>query len=117
MRRTHLKLFLLLIVTLLVSACSRQSIYENAIDWERSSAGLKAAQVTVGDLDIAYLRSEEPVDGDTLVLIHASAPTRITGPVWPKSSRVSSTSMPSICQAMATAVNPPWTSATVLRIR
>ena len=27
-------------------------------------------QVTVGDLDIAYLRSEEPVDGDTLVLIH-----------------------------------------------
>ena len=70
MRRTHLKLFLLLTVTLLVSACSRQSIYENAIDWERSSAGLKAAQVTVGDLDIAYLRSEEPVDGDTLVLIH-----------------------------------------------
>ena len=52
MRRTHLKLFLLLTVTLLVSACSRQSIYENAIDWERSSAGLKAAQVTVGDLDI-----------------------------------------------------------------
>ncbi|HCP21227.1 MAG TPA: alpha/beta hydrolase, partial [Marinobacter hydrocarbonoclasticus] len=70
MRRTHLKLFLLLTVTLLVSACSRQSIYENAIGWERSSAGLEAAQVTVGDLDIAYLRSEEPVDGDTLVLIH-----------------------------------------------
>src|SRR5690606_21166773 len=61
-RRTPLKLFLLLTVTLLVSACSRQSIYENAIGWERSSAGLEPAQVTVGDLDIAYLRSEEPVD-------------------------------------------------------
>ncbi|MGC8120591.1 alpha/beta fold hydrolase [Marinobacter sp. VGCF2001] len=70
MRRTPLNLFLLMTVVLAVSACSRQSLYDNAIAWERSGAGLEPAQVSIGELDIAYLRSKEPVDGETLVLIH-----------------------------------------------
>ncbi|WP_029654740.1 alpha/beta fold hydrolase [Marinobacter daepoensis] len=70
MRHTPLNIFLLLIITVLLSACSRQTIYEHAIGWERSGAGLEAAQITVGNLNIAYLRSKEPVEGDNLVLIH-----------------------------------------------
>jgi pimeloyl-ACP methyl ester carboxylesterase len=68
--RNALNLALLLVTTLLVSACSKQGIYDSAIGWERSSAGLETAEVTVGELDIAYLRSKEAVEGDTLVLIH-----------------------------------------------
>lgn len=70
MHRTNAGLVFLLVTTLLLSACSRQSIYETAIGWERSSAGLEASRVTVGDLDIAYLESTEKVDGDTIILVH-----------------------------------------------
>ena len=70
MPRNALNLTLLLVATLLISACSKQSIYDSAIGWERSSAGLETAEVTVGELDITYLRSKEAVEGDTLVLIH-----------------------------------------------
>ncbi|MCD1628834.1 alpha/beta fold hydrolase [Marinobacter shengliensis] len=70
MPRSALNLVLLLVTTLLISACSKQSIYDRAIGWERSSAGLEPAEVTVGELDITYLRSKEAVEGDTLVLIH-----------------------------------------------
>ncbi|WP_342631236.1 alpha/beta hydrolase [Marinobacter alkaliphilus] len=70
MPRNALNLALLLVTTLLVSACSKQSIYDSAIGWERSSAGLETAEVSIGELDIAYLRSKEAVEGDTLVLIH-----------------------------------------------
>jgi len=68
--RTSVNVVFILIATLLLSACSRQGIYESAIGWERSSAGLETASVKVGDLNIAYLRSQEIVDADTLVLIH-----------------------------------------------
>ncbi|MHA7854332.1 alpha/beta fold hydrolase [Marinobacter shengliensis] len=70
MPRSTLNLALLLATTLLISACSKQSIYDSAIGWERSSAGLETAEVSIGELDIAYLRSKEAVEGDTLVLIH-----------------------------------------------
>lgn len=70
MHRTSVNVVFILIATLLLSACSRQGIYESAIGWERSSAGLETASVKVGDLNIAYLRSKEIVDADTLVLIH-----------------------------------------------
>ncbi|MBE0486576.1 alpha/beta hydrolase [Marinobacter sp.] len=70
MPRNPLNIVLLLVATILVSACSKQSIYDSAIGWERSSAGLETAEVTVGELDIAYLRSKEVIEGDTLVLIH-----------------------------------------------
>lgn len=70
MPRNALNLALLLVTTLLVSACSKQSIYDSAIGWERSSAGFETAEVSIGELDIAYLRSKEAVEGDTLVLIH-----------------------------------------------
>ena len=66
----RLPVLALLLMTLLLGACSRQGIYETAISWERSAAGLEADVVTVGALEIAYLRNEEPNDGDTVVLIH-----------------------------------------------
>jgi len=68
--RTSANLVFLLLATLLLSACSRQGIYESAIGWERSSSGLEPAQLTVGNLEIAYLKSKERVEGDTVVLIH-----------------------------------------------
>ncbi|MDX1597307.1 MAG: alpha/beta hydrolase, partial [Marinobacter sp.] len=62
-------LLLFALITLL-SGCSRQAIYDTAIGWERSSAGLESDQVDVGELDIAYLRNKEAIEGDTIVLIH-----------------------------------------------
>lgn len=60
----------LLISTLFLGACSRQTIYDNAISWERSGAGLEASSVRVDDLNIAYLSNAKPVDGETVVMIH-----------------------------------------------
>ncbi len=70
MPRSALNLVLLLTTALIISACSKQSVYDSAIGWERSSAGLETAELTVGELDITYLRSKDSVEGDTLVLIH-----------------------------------------------
>ncbi|MFV8569933.1 alpha/beta fold hydrolase [Marinobacter sp. SBS5] len=63
----------LLLTVLLTSACSRQGIYDTAIDWERSGAGLEASRITVGELEIAYLRNIEANNGDTIVLVHGFA--------------------------------------------
>lgn len=68
--RSQFSVVLLLAFTLLLSACSRQSIYESAMGWERSGAGLEESSIRVGDLDIAYLSNAEPVDGETIVLVH-----------------------------------------------
>jgi len=62
--------FLLFLSILLVSGCSRHGIYETAIGLERSAAGLEADTVTVGELEIAYLRNSEINNGDTIVLVH-----------------------------------------------
>lgn len=70
MPRISVPVILVLVSTLLLSACSRHEIYETAIGWERSSAGLETGEVTIGELDVAYLHSKANVDGDTLVLIH-----------------------------------------------
>lgn len=60
----------LLMSTLLISACSRQTLYDNAIGWERSGAGLEMSRIQVDDMTIAYLSNEEPVEGETIVLVH-----------------------------------------------
>jgi len=70
MPRSALSLITILITTLLISACSRQALYDNAIAWERSGAGLEPATMMVDGMTIAYLKSKEPVDGDTIVMIH-----------------------------------------------
>ncbi|MBS8240295.1 alpha/beta fold hydrolase [Marinobacter lipolyticus] len=59
-----------LILTVTLAGCSRQDVYDTAIDWERSAAGLQADRATVAGMDIAYLRNEETVAGDTIVMIH-----------------------------------------------
>lgn len=68
--RPALPVIALLISTLLLSACSRHALYDNAISWERSSAGLEQSTVQVDDMTIAYLSNTEVVDGETIVLIH-----------------------------------------------
>lgn len=69
-RTRRFGLSLLLLAAVLVSACSRQSIYEAAIHLERSSSGLEADTVQVGELEIAYLRNSKANDGDAIVLVH-----------------------------------------------
>lgn len=69
-QRSVLSAVSVLIITLMISACSRQTLYDNAIGWERSSAGLAESSISVGEMTIAYLSNVEPVDGDTIVLIH-----------------------------------------------
>ncbi len=68
--RPRFQLLVVVLVAALVSACSRQGLYEAAIQLERSSAGLEAATTRVGDLDIAYLRNAEANPGDTIVMVH-----------------------------------------------
>jgi pimeloyl-ACP methyl ester carboxylesterase len=68
--RPNFTVITVLICTLMLSACSRQTLYDNAMDWERSGAGLEESSIRVGDLDIAYLKNIEPADGDTIVLVH-----------------------------------------------
>jgi len=70
LRRHPFAIFFLLMSLVLVSACSRQGIYETAIGLERSAAGLEADTITVGELEIAYLRNSEMNNGDTIVLVH-----------------------------------------------
>lgn len=70
MPQTFMRLTCAIIAVMALSACSKQSIYDTAIGWERSAAGLEPAQLDLGELNIAYLRNAEPVDGDTLVLVH-----------------------------------------------
>ncbi|MCM0613408.1 alpha/beta fold hydrolase [Marinobacter sediminum] len=69
-RQAPLTLFFILLTALLLSACSRQSLYETAINLERSSAGLEADSIQVGELEIAYLQNAERNNGDNIVMIH-----------------------------------------------
>ncbi len=66
----RLPVLLLLTLATLLWGCSRQDIYDTAIGWERSSAGLESDRVAVGEMDIAYLRNKESANGDSVVLIH-----------------------------------------------
>lgn len=63
----------LLCSVLLLAGCSRQALFDSAIAWERDAAGLSAHEVTVGDLNIAYLSNSEANNGKVLVMIHGFA--------------------------------------------
>ncbi|MBW4934574.1 alpha/beta fold hydrolase [Marinobacter sp. F4206] len=69
-RRRPLTLLFIALIAVVGSACSRQGIYETAIDLERSSSGLEADTIQVGELEIAYLRNSETTPGDTIVMVH-----------------------------------------------
>lgn len=70
LQKSPCTVFFLLLSILLLSACSRHDIYQKAIGFERSAAGLETARVSVGELDIAYLRNTELNSGDTIVMVH-----------------------------------------------
>jgi pimeloyl-ACP methyl ester carboxylesterase len=70
LQKSPCTVFFLLLSIVLLSACSRHDIYQKAIDFERSTAGLEAASITLGELDIAYLRNAEMNSGDTIVMVH-----------------------------------------------
>ncbi|MBZ0334941.1 lipase 3 [Marinobacter sp. JH2] len=73
LQSSPISLALLFVTVLLTTACSRQGIYENAMDWERSGAGLEVSQINVGELEITYLRNREANNGNTIVLVHGFA--------------------------------------------
>lgn len=58
---------------LLLAGCSREEFFDNAIAWERDSAGLSPHEITVGDLRIGYLSNSEANDGEVLVMVHGFA--------------------------------------------
>ncbi|MAA67120.1 MAG: alpha/beta hydrolase [Alteromonadaceae bacterium] len=66
-------LAILLIAAGLLSGCSRQEIYEAAMRYERSSAGLVPDTISVDGRTIAYLHNEDMHDGDTIVMLHGFA--------------------------------------------
>lgn len=68
--RPALPLIALLIGVVALTACSRQVLYDNAISWERSGAGLEESRIQVDDMTIAYLNNAEPVEGEIIVLVH-----------------------------------------------
>ncbi|MFT6980444.1 MAG: abhydrolase domain-containing protein 6, partial [Marinobacter psychrophilus] len=70
LQKSPCTVFFLLLSIVLLSACSRQDIYQKAIGFERSTAGLEAASITLGELDIAYLRNADMNSGDTIVMVH-----------------------------------------------
>ncbi|WP_297790561.1 alpha/beta fold hydrolase [uncultured Marinobacter sp.] len=70
MHRSSLPIVLLIFISLFLTACSRQSIYETAIEWERSRAGLTEDRIQIGELDIAYLRNQKITNGTPVVLLH-----------------------------------------------
>ncbi|HEA53023.1 hypothetical protein LCGC14_1325460 [marine sediment metagenome] len=70
MQKSSFTVMFLLLALLSISACSRHDFYETAIGLERSAAGLEADTITVGKLEIAYLRNSEMNNGDNIVLIH-----------------------------------------------
>lgn len=64
-------LILLALATLvLLSGCSRQSIYQSALAYERGSAGLEEASLEIDGLTISYLRNGPVAGADTLVMLH-----------------------------------------------
>ncbi len=69
-RPPRVTLMLLLLSTLVLTACSRGEIYEAAIGYERRSAGLELRSVKVDDFTIAYLANERITNAPTVVMIH-----------------------------------------------
>ncbi|GAA3562663.1 alpha/beta fold hydrolase [Marinobacter xestospongiae] len=66
----QLRLLLCLLLILTLNGCSRQELFDKAMAWERSSAGLTVDQIEVGELSISYLHNQEANDGPTLVMLH-----------------------------------------------
>lgn len=63
----------LLLAAGLLSGCSRQEIYQAAMSYERSSAGLVSDTISIDGRTIAYLHNEEARDADTIVMLHGFA--------------------------------------------
>ncbi|MDX1588522.1 MAG: alpha/beta fold hydrolase [Oleiphilaceae bacterium] len=63
-------LLVLLLTTLVLSACSKEGLYQMAMDREKSQAGLESREMTINGMDIAYLESERREGQDSLVLVH-----------------------------------------------
>ncbi|WP_345196604.1 alpha/beta fold hydrolase [Kistimonas scapharcae] len=54
---------------LLLTACTRQDLYQTAMSLERQRAGLAPAEVVMDDLTVAYLAGGNP-DGETILMVH-----------------------------------------------
>lgn len=74
MTRTFAKrlipLCILMLGVTLFSACSRQQLYDTAIDYERGSADLTEHTIMVDGRKIAYLSNEPHQGAQTIVMVH-----------------------------------------------
>jgi pimeloyl-ACP methyl ester carboxylesterase len=85
LQKSPCNVFFLLFSIVLLSACSRHDLYQKVIGFERSTAGLEAASITLGELNIAYLRNIERNSGDTLVMVHGFGANKDN---WTRMARV-----------------------------
>lgn len=69
-RPTYWLQALALLALIVLAGCSRQSIYETALNYERGAADLDEARLEIGELSISYLRSEPLPGAPTLVMLH-----------------------------------------------
>ena len=61
---------LILLALVLLAGCSRQSIYDTALAYERGAADLEEARLQIADLSISYLRNQPVPGAETLVMLH-----------------------------------------------
>ncbi len=61
---------LMLFVLVLLAGCSRQSIYDTALAWERGAADLEEARLEIDGLSISYLHNRPMPGAETLVMLH-----------------------------------------------
>lgn len=72
-RLPAITLFALFFVIVNLTGCSRQQVYDTAIGFERSSAGLELRTIRVHQLTIAYLTNPPLENAPTLVMLHGFA--------------------------------------------
>ncbi|MDX1633348.1 MAG: alpha/beta hydrolase [Marinobacter sp.] len=61
---------LTLLALLVLAGCSRQTIYQTALDFERGRADLEVSSLQIGELTISYLSNPPIAGADTLVMLH-----------------------------------------------
>lgn len=59
-----------LLMAVLLAACSRDDVYRWIIGFERGQAGLEYSEVVLGDLSVAYLRKSVEDPERTLLMVH-----------------------------------------------
>ncbi|MFC4259898.1 alpha/beta fold hydrolase [Marinobacter lacisalsi] len=70
MNKVHLGWPVVLLIIVLLAACSRHDVYHWIIDYERGQAGLESSELRVGDLSVAYLSNSVEEPERVLLMVH-----------------------------------------------